>query len=338
MKNIDQSVVHMVYLLLIIINGIWAHPQCLDAGPPYTPKRPHTFCTEYSDFGCCTTEDDEELQDKYNSIKDKVSPSCLKYLKDILCQQCSPYVAHIYGYEDTLVAKPLPGLCNSYCGEVYDQCPDMIRELTTDEQVLNSLSSKTDFCNEIKLGDMDYCYPELLTNPILNRDISPEGRTEDGCLCLETFADNLHNPVIFKYPLDGSDRYFVGEQRGIIYIYYKNKTKVAKEFMDIQELVLTSSYKGDERGLLGLEFHPEFSENRKFYIFFSTRKSSSSEQIIRVSEYKVNADDPDVVDYTSGRTILEAEQPYPNHNGGEVSQICHLHICCFQKLLNEHVD
>ena len=313
-----KVVVLLMCLVSALIQRTGAHPQCLDAGPPFTPQTPHTFCTEYSEYGCCTREDDEELKDKFNSIKDKVSPSCLKYLKDILCQQCSPYAAHIYGYEDTLVAKPLPGLCNSYCGEVYDQCSDMIRELTKDQKVLNSLSLKTDFCNETKLSNEVYCYPELVKNPNLRRDISPENRTKDGCLCLEKFTENLFSPLIFKYPSDGSDRYFVGEQRGIIYIYYKNKTKIDKEFMNIANLVLTSNRREDERGLLGMEFHPNFKENKKFYIFFSTRNQTIQEQIIRVSEYKASSDNPDIVDYSSGRTILEVEQPFSNSNGGMV--------------------
>ncbi|MCA9491629.1 MAG: PQQ-dependent sugar dehydrogenase, partial [Myxococcales bacterium] len=78
--------------------------------------------------------------------------------------------------------------------------------------------------------------------------------------------------------------------------------------------VLTRS----EQGLLGLAFHPDFARNGRFYLHTSV--SSKGEAVGRVAEWssKPGAAPGDSAP-TAGRTLVEVEQPYPNHDGGQIA-------------------
>ena len=52
--------------------------------------------------------------------------------------------------------------------------------------------------------------------------------------------------------------------------------------------VLTSTRKGDERGFLGLAFHPDHVSNRKLYVYYSVLDSSDGGQLIRISQFEVS--------------------------------------------------
>lgn len=63
-----------------------------------------------------------------------------------------------------------------------------------------------------------------------------------------------------------------------------------------------------ERGLLGLAFS---SDGRKLYLHYSDKDGNTN-----VDEYKINDDS---VDFRSKRRVLFLEQPFPNHNGGQIA-------------------
>ena len=170
-----------------------AHPQCLDSQPPFTVSTSNTFCGNYTDFGCCTKDRYDEVWIQYNNTNAQLitiglAPNCSGYLQDLLCQECSPYAAHVFGFESDLQRSALPGLCTDYCSNLYTQCKDIIVNVTSDTTVLDSLRSKDDFCNLVKLPDTTYCFPDLLSNLDLNKDLDRERRTKPGCLCLQEFA------------------------------------------------------------------------------------------------------------------------------------------------------
>ena len=66
---------------------------------------------------------------------------------------------------------------------------------------------------------------------------------------------------------------------------------------------------------LYLEFHPQFKKNGKFYVHYSDMWFNGDSFIV---EYTVNKDNPDKADLKSSRVIMQIEQPYANHNGGEL--------------------
>jgi glucose/arabinose dehydrogenase len=111
---------------------------------------------------------------------------------------------------------------------------------------------------------------------------------------------------------DGKNRLFVVEQSGIIKVFenLKNAT-VSHVFLDISDRVLF----GGEQGLLGTAFHPNYEENGYFYVDYVTANPLRTV----VSRYSVNPSNPDQSDKDSEFIILEIDQPFSNHNGGQLA-------------------
>lgn len=127
-------------------------------------------------------------------------------------------------------------------------------------------------------------------------------------IALEEVARGLKRPVaLVAAPGDARRRLFIIEQHvGTIRILEAGKV-APKPFFTIGDIS-----KGNEQGLLGLAFHPEFATNGKFYVNYTAKDDST-----HVVEYKVSSD-PDVVDVKTRRELLHVEQPYSNHNGGNL--------------------
>src|SRR6478672_7533442 len=97
--------------------------------------------------------------------------------------------------------------------------------------------------------------------------ISSQVKTSDIAVQTQLITDGLTHPTAFAEPADHSGRLFVCEQEGRIRII-KNGTLLPTPFLDISgEVIKREGY--DERGLLGLAFHPDFAKNGKFYVYCS---------------------------------------------------------------------
>ena len=136
---------------------------------------------------------------------------------------------------------------------------------------------------------------------------------------LETIAENLVSPIGMACPQDGSGRMFIIEQRGLIYIIGKDKKLNATPFLDISKQVIKLTPKYDERGLLGIAFHPKYKENGRFFIYYSSSKKpdNNNDHIAILSEYKVDPSNPSKALPTE-KIIFEIQQPEWNHNGGQL--------------------
>lgn len=136
------------------------------------------------------------------------------------------------------------------------------------------------------------------------------------CLCssfaqdieLESFASGFNRPVNIKHA--GDDRLFVMEQDGIIKIVNSDGTVETTNFLDIDDRVRSI---GNEQGLLGLAFHPDFATNGYFFVNYTN--NSGDTVISRFSRIGVN---PTIADPNSELIILTYSQPFSNHNGGEL--------------------
>ncbi len=117
----------------------------------------------------------------------------------------------------------------------------------------------------------------------------------------------------FSQPVDitnaGDNRLFVVEQAGRIRIL-NNGSILATPFLDIASKVKT----GSEQGLLGLAFHPDYPDTPYFYVNYSGETDGRT-VIVR---YTVT-NNPNVADPNSELTLLEIDQPYSNHNGGDLN-------------------
>jgi len=113
-------------------------------------------------------------------------------------------------------------------------------------------------------------------------------------------------------PDDTSDLIFVTEQRGVIYAFSANNSQQADIFLDITDRVNRG---GNEEGLLGLVFGPDYQENGYFYVYYSAADPSRSV----LSRFSLNEEDTDVADPESEVIIMEVAQPYSNHNAGQLA-------------------
>jgi glucose/arabinose dehydrogenase len=126
----------------------------------------------------------------------------------------------------------------------------------------------------------------------------------------ERVASGLRDPVYVTAPAGDTERLFIVEQNGIIKIL-KNGTVLARPFLDIQARVNNG---GTEQGLLGLAFHPDYANNGFFYVYFV---GGTGAGISRIRRFSVSSDPDSAVD-ASIFNILQFNQPFTNHNGGQI--------------------
>lgn len=126
---------------------------------------------------------------------------------------------------------------------------------------------------------------------------------------LELFAQGLNAPVFLTTAGDGSGRLFVVEQAGRVVVFSGRGSHDV--FLDIAGRVES----GGEMGLLSVAFHPAFSENRRFFVNYTTRKEGGL--FTHVSEFQATEDLKEGLP-GSEKVLLAIEQPYANHNGGLV--------------------
>jgi glucose/arabinose dehydrogenase len=137
-------------------------------------------------------------------------------------------------------------------------------------------------------------------------------QTPRPALAFKTLASGFASPLGLEMPNDGSNRFFVVEQGGIIKILHLDGTVAAQSFLDITAKVTA----GGELGLLGVTFHPDFAANGLFFVNY-TRTSGGQIQTV-IAEYQVSAD-PNVADPNSERILLIEDQPFPNHKAGQLA-------------------
>ena len=149
-------------------------------------------------------------------------------------------------------------------------------------------------------------------------------------------VNQLQAPVNISHAGDGSGRLFICEQRGQIRII-QNGMLLPTPFIDLSSKIvpfapttypfpMTPSY--DERGLLGLAFHPGFGNPsspgyRKFYVFYSAPSPAVAGNPnpvncrTTISEFQVTAN-PNIADLASERIVVAYDKPQSNHNGGQL--------------------
>ena len=196
----------------------------------------------------------------------------------------------------------MPGLCEDYCLDMWQTCRGLFRHLSPDRELWALEGNRAKLCRSLSLDDTDYCFPRLLVNENLNSNLGRVVADAEGCLqlCLEEVANGLRNPVAMVHARDGTHRFFVAEQVGVVWVYLPDGSRLEQPFLDLKSLVLTTPWIGDERGFLGLAFHPRFRRNRKFYIYYSCLGKKRVEKI-RISEMKVSRADPNKADPKSER-------------------------------------
>ncbi|MEF8853353.1 MAG: PQQ-dependent sugar dehydrogenase [Haloarculaceae archaeon] len=132
-------------------------------------------------------------------------------------------------------------------------------------------------------------------------------------------ASGFASPLGLEIPQAG--RRFVVDQVGQVYLQ-EDGTLYDEPFLDIGDRLVDLRDGFDERGLLGLAFHPDFADNGRFFVRYSAppREGTPSGYDHRfvLSEFRA---DPGAAtaDRDSERTILTIPEPQFNHNAGAVA-------------------
>ncbi|HZH33673.1 MAG TPA: PQQ-dependent sugar dehydrogenase, partial [Pyrinomonadaceae bacterium] len=126
---------------------------------------------------------------------------------------------------------------------------------------------------------------------------------------LQPVATGFSSPLYITNAKDASNRLFVVQRGGIIKVLQPGAT-TGTDFLNITTRVLS----GGERGLLGLAFHPRYTENRRFFVYYTRQPDGA----IQIAEYKVSATNPNVAETTEKIIITIPHPTNSNHNGGTV--------------------
>lgn len=124
---------------------------------------------------------------------------------------------------------------------------------------------------------------------------------------LEEFVTGLTSPVEITNANDS--RLFVVQQNGIIKIIQPNGAVNPTNFLNIDSKIIF----GGERGLLGLAFHPQYSTNGYFFVYYNNPSGN-----VVVARYSVSSTDPNIADPNSEKILLNIPKPFDNHNGGSI--------------------
>lgn len=132
-----------------------------------------------------------------------------------------------------------------------------------------------------------------------------------------TLINGLVAPTSLAAP-NGSSDIYVADQIGIVYKCQTN-TKAISIFLDVREHIPELNLNYDERGLLGLCFHPQFNTNGRFYIYYSSIREYTGE--VSKGYYNCLSE----FTYQNGRVLTEAEKvilrinrDLPFHNAGKI--------------------
>ncbi|NJN88086.1 MAG: hypothetical protein HC881_19565 [Leptolyngbyaceae cyanobacterium SL_7_1] len=127
-------------------------------------------------------------------------------------------------------------------------------------------------------------------------------------ISLTPVISNLSSPVAIVHAGDGTNRLFIVEQGGRIRLV-KDGVLQSTPFLDISSLIST----GGERGLLGIAFPPDYASKGYFYVNYT---DTSGDTVI--ARYRISSN-PDLADAGSEEDILKINQPFANHNGGNLA-------------------
>lgn len=157
--------------------------------------------------------------------------------------------------------------------------------------------------------------------PIASGCLAPPPGTLQFSLFL--VAEGFTSPVFLAEPEDGSQRLFVVDQTGVIWII-SGGARLQRPFLDLRGRLVQLNSFYDERGLLGLAFHPDFAGNGRFYVSYSGHLRSGLspdewDHTTYISEFTVSADHPGAADPDSERVLLAIDKPGYNKEAGHIA-------------------
>ncbi len=140
---------------------------------------------------------------------------------------------------------------------------------------------------------------------------------------LELIAGGLTSPVALVAPDDGTGRLFVADLIGLVRVIDEKGALLTDALLDVRDEMVELSPSYDERGLLGLALHPDFTDNGRLFVYLSvpvgadTPVDFNSDTVLL--EYQIDPQNANRVDPDTRRELLRIPQPQFNHNGGQLA-------------------
>lgn len=125
---------------------------------------------------------------------------------------------------------------------------------------------------------------------------------------LELFASGFNNPVEIKNT--GDSKLFIVEQSGLIRILNQDGSINDEPFLDLTNIITDQGF---EQGLLGLAFHPDYTNNGQFFVNYT--ETINGDDVTTIARFTVS-NDQNIADLNSLTKFITIPQPFDNHNGG----------------------
>ncbi len=172
-------------------------------------------------------------------------------------------------------------------------------------------------------------WPILLAAMLAGCEVVSPPPTPPASIALQLMADGLTSPLDLAEPDDGTNRLFVVDQIGLIRVVDAEGNLLPDPFLDLADRLVEvgidfgGGFIFDERGLLGLAFHPDYAANGRFFVCYNTPKRDGDpaefDSRLRVAEFRVSDSNRNRADPASERVLLEVLKPQFNHNGGQLT-------------------
>ena len=140
---------------------------------------------------------------------------------------------------------------------------------------------------------------------------------------LREVARGFTAPITLTAPDDGTNRRFIVDQIGVVYVLLPDDTLLETPFLDIRDrLVELRTSRNDPRGLLSLAFHPAYATNGRFFIFYTVPPRadapSGTQYTDVLAEMHVDAADANRADLTTERILAHFDHQSLEHSGGQL--------------------
>ena len=181
--------------------------------------------------------------------------------------------------------------------------------------IAGTLSGSNSFVDPPYLASPGYAANTNLLYRLQARPPQPPGLA----VALQVVATNLVSPTVLTPAHDGSGRLFIADQIGQIRIVDSAGNLLPTPFLDISNRMVTLMPGYDERGLLGLAFHPGYATNGRFFVYYAAPPPSTNfDNMTVLSEFRVSSTNADIADPTSERVLLTINEPEFNHEGADI--------------------
>ena len=155
---------------------------------------------------------------------------------------------------------------------------------------------------------------------IEDNSLDMQARANVKAVTTELVADGFVSPIGVVAAPDDSGRLFVIDQAGTAWTIESNGEVSEEPYLDVRPNMVSLTPGYDERGLLGLAFHPNFESNGRLFAYYTAPPISGEfNNTSRISEFTATSADAGQVSLGTERIILEVNQPQSNHEGGTIA-------------------